>query len=84
LNECNDKDDLIINSLILENDIEEIYDESEDNEEQYESHIFIPIDYNINSDYGHYKEQIVYTNHYLGVNDDCKLYEFNEKIYYLM
>jgi CRISPR-associated protein Cas5h len=84
LNECNDKDDLIINSLILESDIEEVYEESQDNEEQYESHVFMPIDYNVNSDYGHHKEQIIYTNHYLRVKDDCKVYEYNDKIYHLM
>lgn len=84
LEDCNEKDDLIINSLVLENEIEEIYKESEDGAEQYESHTWLPVDYNINSDYGHKKDKVLFNNHYVKVKDSCKLYKWNERIYYFM
>lgn len=84
LQETTETDDLIISSLIKEDEIEEIYEESEDGKEQYEAHVYMPIDYNINSDHGHHKEQIVYNNHYVRVKDNCKLYKYSDKVYYFM
>ena len=84
LENINDNDDLIVESLILENKIEEVYEESEDGIEQYESHTLLPIDYNIDTDYGHKKDKVCFSNHYIKVKKDCKLYKWNDKIYYFM
>lgn len=80
------KDDVIINSLIKDCEIEEIYEESEDNieVEGFQTHMWLPTNYNINGDYGHYKEQITYNNFYMRIKDNCKLYSFDDKVYYFM
>jgi CRISPR-associated protein Cas5h len=84
LEEYNEIDDLIINSLIREDCIQEIYEESQENEEQYNAHLVMPTNYNINSNYGHYKESTIYTNHYLRIDDKYKLYEYEGKLYYFL
>lgn len=86
IDEYTEKDDIIVNSLIKECEIEEIYEESEDDigVEGFQTHIWLPTNYNINSDYGHYKEPITYNNFYMRTKNNCKLYSFNDKVYYFM
>ncbi|WP_252225240.1 MULTISPECIES: CRISPR-associated protein Cas5 [unclassified Clostridium] len=84
LNKVKETKEIIINSLIREDVVNEIYEENEDGIMGYELHISYPTDYNIKSDYGHCKENIIYSNHYIDIDNDLNLYEYNNNIYYFL
>ena len=72
-------DDLIINSLIKYEDIEEIYDENYDREEQYLSDVYLPVGYK-KEDMGYKVERFIYTNHFVKIKDN--VWKTKENLYY--
>lgn len=75
----NSKDDLIINSIIKKDEVEELYEDFEDGVEGFESITQYPTKYD--EEYGHYRENIIYTNSYIKVKEGCELYKYNGNIY---
>lgn len=82
LQECLEKEELIINSIIPFKCIEEIYEESTEDEEPYRMDIYLPVKYD--EKYGHEKEKVCYSNYYLDIKEDCNIYRYNKSLYYFI
>lgn len=82
LDRIKDNDDLIINSIVKMEDIEEIYEEHREFEEHFNKQLYIPLDYD--SNLCHDVKKVVYCNNYIRVSNTDNIYEYNNKLYYFL